>query len=903
VLLYSLAFVAGLSLLFQCRELPSAGQLLALCASLLLFALYVHAPTLNTRSFYTRSLKVCSYFIRISNRVYLRPGGKFDHKHRQTSPSLLTSLAAPGLQHKRSLRSEWQNRSRLARAACHLLIVTVCGFCYAWFYANALLQQRLPESLLQRDVVVEGQVVGAPDQNDRRLRFLFRVSRAQVLSDNADKQIAANDLTTSALVRLNWYGDDAPPLRDGARLQLIVKLRPPTGFLNPGGFDYEKWLFQQKIVATGYVRDTAQASASWQQFQSLQPRSQRWSFDLARSWLTARISAAAGAYEQHGLILALAVGERDDISSEQWQRFIDTGTNHLLAISGLHITLVATVTGLLFSVLWQQVAWLRRTQRQTVVIGAATVAAFVYAAMAGFAIPTQRALIMYAVLACFVLGKRHHRRATALSVALVAVAIWNPLSVLSAGFWMSFAAVAILYLIYSSAPKQGLRERAVTVLRGHILITLGLYPATVLLFQQASLVSPLANFFSVPLVGMVITPVVFVATLVSVISVKLAGYMLLPVAWLLDFLNRLLAVLADLPFAIVRTGEITLPVLLLVIVAVLLAITPFGRQMRWLALPLALPLALAEPGRPPPGGYQVVFLDVGQGSAVVVFTATRTLVYDTGAQFSATFNAADAVIVPYLSTRHVDNLDALVVSHSDGDHSGGVDELLSAMPVAHLWHSQSLHTFVDAYRYSADTERPNTNKVFASESGRPAGDSSSVQAVAVNTQEHWCKAGVTWQWDQVRFEFLHPPPHFKGSDNNLSCVLLLTSASGVRTLLTGDIESEVEALLQGEIVPVDILMAPHHGSLTSSGVEFVQALQPRHVVYTAGYGNRFGFPRPEVVSRYQAVGARQFNTATSGAISFTVGNGLVQVERYRVSNRKIWNRRADDVSAMTATLR
>ena len=814
----SLALVSGISLFFQFPALPTPGHvLLLICGSLLTLALL--------------------YFL-IQRPI--RHGWYTVVSQPQPIPSVFIPI-----------------------------VFVLVGFVYAWFYTQALVQQRLPDNLFNRDVTIHGQVVGTSERDGRRLRFLFRAT--QVAAVTGETNSADDSLTgLRSLLRLNWYGGDSPMLRDGDQLQLVVKLRQPSGFLNPGGFDYEKWLFQNHIVATGYVRETDKAIASWRRHRSLQQNVYHPSLASIRAWLTERIRLAASGYQQHGVILALAVGDRTDIEPDHWQRFIATGTNHLLAISGLHITLVATAAGLLFRLLWLHSKLLRQFRRQSVVITAALVGAFVYAAMAGFSIPTQRALIMFVVLAVFILAQRHHRRLAALSIALIAVTLWNPLSVLSAGFWMSFCAVAILYLVYSSAPRQGFWQKLSGVLRGHLLITLGLYPATVLLFQQASLVAPVANFVSVPVVGLVVTPAVFLSALISTVNVELAALLLYPVDWLLGVLAAYLGFLAELPLAIVSTGQVSTPILLLVVVAVLLAIMPYRPTVRWLLVPLMLPLVFSRSGSPETGSYRVTFLDVGQGSAVIVRTATRVLAYDTGAQFSASFSAADAVIIPYLRWHRIDTLDALVVSHSDNDHSGGVDELLAHLHVGKLWHSQPLATFIDSV---------------------PEVDSAD------------CESGIAWHWDDVRFEFLHPPPNFNASDNNLSCVLRITSASGERTLLTGDIEREAEVLLLPTAGPADILMVPHHGSLTSSSIDFVLATRPTYAVYTVGHNNRFGFPKPEVIQRYHSVNTHQISTSASGALTFLVGNESIKVGRYRADQQKIWNREADDVSTMPATLK
>jgi len=336
--------------------------------------------------------------------------------------------------------------------------------------------------------------------------------------------------------------------------------------------------------------------------------------------------------------------------------------------------------------------------------------------------------------------------------------------------------------------------------------------------------------------------------------------------------------MANWPLAIFRTGQIGWPVLTLAGLSVLLALTPLKVRLRWLLAPLLLPLVLSVSNRPEPGSYRVTFLDVGQGTSVVVQTHSRVLVYDTGAQFSSSFNAADAVVIPYLQSLRIATIDSLIVSHSDNDHSGGVDELLAQMTVDKLWLSQPL-------------------PALTREAVKGAVTGTDTRGVPVESR--WCVAGAEWNWDEVQFEFLHPPAGYRGSDNNLSCVLQITSASGKRTLLPGDIEREAEAVVLASIDKIDILMAPHHGSLTSSSPPFVASAKPAFVVYSAGYANRFGFPRAEIVSRYHSAGATQLNTADSGAVSFLVGDGPLRYSRFRADNQKIWSRRVGDLPALT----
>ncbi|MEM7258791.1 MAG: DNA internalization-related competence protein ComEC/Rec2, partial [Pseudomonadota bacterium] len=629
-------------------------------------------------------------------------------------------------------------------------------------------------------------------------------------------------------------------------------LRAPHGFRNPGGFDYEKWLFQQRIVATGYVRDSGSAQLL---DTNASPANRMHS---ARLWVKQRLQQATADYQHGGLVLAIAIGDRSGIDQTQWQRFIATGTNHLLAISGLHISLVAAFVALLASLLWRRARRLQSISRYAFALMTSLLAALCYSALAGFSIPTQRALLMFAVVALLSLLARHQNRQHSLAIALAVVCALDPLSVLSAGFWMSFAAVAILFTVYAFIPNSSRSHRLLSVLRGHVLITIGLYPVGLLFFGQLSVVSPLANLIAVPMVGLISTPMIFVATVVSVVDVTLAQYLLLPVEFVLSGVMIFLGWVASWEHALKYLSVVSHVVVLWAAVIALLCLLPFNWRMRWLSIVLLAPLLFAGRPTPAPGHYAVTFLDVGQGTAVVVQTREHVLLYDTGARFSASFNAGDAVILPYLRSAGINRIDRLVISHADGDHSGGAHAVLEGIAVDDVWASAA------------------------------------VDGVTVDNQ---CRAGQQWQWDDVTFAVLHPSASDIGTRNDRSCVLLITSAGQVRTLLSGDIEARGEqALLKHGVPGVDILLSPHHGSASSSGPEFVAATRATHVVHTTGYRNRYGFPNPQVSEAYRAIGANQFNTAISGAITFTT-QSLADVSQYRAQHHKLWHRNLPEIEA------
>lgn len=723
--------------------------------------------------------------------------------------------------------------------------VFTAGFGYACLTASFYLANKLPAELLGREVEIVATVVDLPNRDGRRLRFLAALESIRLLNDEAVLQKGGR-------VRLSWYGHDAPDLKAGDKLRLVVKLKAPSGFMNPGGFDMEKWFAQKRIVATGYVRNKSFDPQHAIVGQSYAPLSR------ARNLLLQKLLLASDSYQSGGVIIALAVGDRSGISAERWDSFISTGTNHLLAISGLHISLVAGAFALLVQVLWRYNVFFSRGTRRGCSLIIGLIAAFCYAAMAGFSVPTMRAVMMFSVLVCLLLLRRHQSRVQSLAVALLVVCLVDPLSVMSPGFWMSFAAVAVLLLVFSNTQGKSTLALVIRVVRGHALITVGLYPLTILFFGQASLISPLANLIVTPLIGILVTPLVFVAALLVFVSVPLSSHVLFVADFLLRMAFRLLELLSDLPFALVKIDGQSASALCLAAIASALLLVPVSRSLRAVSLLLVLPLLFSVPDNELAAGeYRVTFLDVGQGTAVVVQTAEHTLVYDTGDQFSSSFSAAHAVVLPYLRSKSVHTIDKLIVSHADRDHSGGADELMDEMHVVELMLTEELPQRPDA-RYRE------------------------------------CIAGDSWSWDSVEFKILHPQAGSAATRNNKSCVLMI-SAGDVSALLPGDIEAGAESQLLslGKLQPVDLLMSPHHGSASSSGKAFVAALHPEYVVHTAGYRNRFYFPRPEVVETYRAISAKQFTTAESGAVEFLMSAGAVQVSEYRVGSRRWWYRTAD----------
>lgn len=710
----------------------------------------------------------------------------------------------------------------------------LAGTGWAAWQTTQLATLQLPHELEARDLLVRGQVVGIPEQlaEDRlRLRFLIDAY-----------QSPAGWQPLVLPVRLNWYRT-AATLNAGERWQLRLRLKAPHGLTNPGGFDYERWLFANRIRATGYVRtdpgnhsiDRARARPWLRLRQQLSDILQR--LDLPQI--------------QRALLRALAIGDRAGMSRRQWELLAHTGTSHLLAISGLHVGLVATLVFFLVEQLWRRLGGGRWWASPRAGAVTAMLAALLYALLSGFQVPAQRALVMIWLWMLAIICSGRAQPWPVFGLALWLILLNDPLAVLSAGFWLSFGAVAlILFLSRGRHGRGGYLPRLVWIQLG---LVAGLTPLLWLWFQQASLTAPLANLVAIPWVGFGVIPPLFLGLLLLPLS-PTAGQTLLALAgYSIDWLWRFLQLLDFGTAAQWYAPPLASATAVLFAVGLLVWLLPAATGLRGAALPLLLlPLWATSPQRPTPGALKLTLLDVGQGLAVVVETRRHLLIYDTGPAIQDGFDSGASVLVPFLRQRGYRRLDRLVISHGDNDHSGGGASLLRQFPAA----------IVD--------------------SGEP-------QAVRW-ARAFDCARQPGWQWDEVRFEYLLT--NSVNSGNNASCVLKITAADGRSVLLPGDIERPVETALivaHQARLQARVLIAPHHGSRTSSSAAFIAAVDPDWVLFATGYHNRFGFPKADVVTRYTATGVRHLDTAGAGAITVTITPGKsIRVAGWRDQHRRIW---------------
>ena len=714
------------------------------------------------------------------------------------------------------------------------LVGILSGFCYALWLATATLETRLPSALEGKDLIVSGDVASIPYQRKNGWKFRLNIHNSYLL-DNPDKS-----LKLQGVVRLGWYKTERQ-IHAGEHWQMVVRLKRPSGFMNPGGFDYEKWLFQQRIIATGYVRKSASNKR-------LAPAS-HFSVNAWREKLLRLIHKRIDDPQLAAIVGALAVAERTAISDQQWELLRNTGTNHLIAISGLHIGMVAGFGFLPVWLIW----WLFPTLYQKIpartagaILGA--VFAIVYALLAGFTLPTQRALIMVLVVLASLLAKKQLASSSILSIALFAVLLFDPLAVLSQGFWLSFVAVALILFTLG----RRIRRQRYDILSIQFALSLGMLPLTLAFFGTGSLSSPIANLLAIPWVTIVVVPLtllglaLFPFTSVSTVLLNLAANSV-------DILFHLLSAFSS-PRALISISDMPAYLLVLAFMGFLWIWLPGKFPARWLGLVFIMPLLIFQPEKIKTGAFQYHLLDVGQGLASVVQTANHVLVYDAGPRANARFDTGKLVVLPFLRAKNIRNIDTLLISHEDIDHRGGAAALLEKLSIKQIM--------------SSDT------------------------SIFPHTTE--CIQGMHWQWDGVSFEILNPQQGWQDSDNNRSCVLRISNKHH-SLLLTADIEIKAErSIMASTLLPrTEVILMPHHGSKSSSDTSFLEQLKPGLALVSAGYRNPFHQPHPHILERYHQQGIKVLSTIDSGEISvyFPADATVYRTEEYRKTHQRYWHRR------------
>lgn len=702
------------------------------------------------------------------------------------------------------------------------------GLALATWQASERLQERWPASRHGQEIEIAGHVSslvepisGFGGAQDRSLRFEFA-------------PIDDADLPTR--IRVSWYRSSAD-VRGGECWTLRLKMRTPHGSLNPRAFDYEAWLYRRGVGALATVRE-AQRCQAYRAFPILR----------ARQWLLDALDRHLGSHAGKPMIAALTVGDDSQFSDQDWDNFRQTGTSHLVAISGFNVAILAGLAFLIVRWTWPVLGNLAlQLPSQKAGMIAAAITGLGYGVLAGWDSPAQRAALMLALLLLAALPDRQGQASRALAIALVLMLLIDPASVLSPGLWLSFGAVAAIF--YASSHRLRAPAAWRMGIRIQLMLSVLLAPLTLYFFQGAAWLGIPVNLIAVPLMSL-LTPLVVFATALAVLMPTGGSGLLICVADLLEVLQNGIAwIAANAPAAWFPASPPSSALLLAVFAAVLL-FAPRGTPLRPLAFLCFLPLLL-PPKVEVEGSFELTALDVGQGLSVLIRTRNHSLIYDAGPAFPGGFDAGESVVVPYVLSLGQRGVDRLLLSHGDRDHAGGVPSVRKRLRL---------------------------------------GDE-------VGTDHHApCIDGQNWFWDGVYFQILHPAEGSAGSDNNQSCVLRV-STPRFSVLLAGDIEREAETRLLSvhkSVLAADVLIAPHHGSKTSSGPAFVEAVSPSLAIFGAAWRSHFGHPRPEVVARYQARGAKPLVTGVEGAIRvWQEPDGLIKSASWRRQKARFWNAPAE----------
>lgn len=719
-----------------------------------------------------------------------------------------------------------------------LILFFSLGFCWALFVADLKLTNKLDSEFENKDILIKGTVTSLPETYENHIRFLFKI--------DAIKSINEEFLPYQGNVRLSWYQYNVKPV-PGDVWQLKVKLKKPYGFMNFNGFDYEAWMLRKGIQATGYVKQDKHNGK----------------IDAAGAYYIQKLRYnIAEELKQKldnpllGLTLALSLGERSELKAKQWKVLTQTGTNHLIAISGLHLSLVAGFIYCFAYFIWSRFHFL--TQRLSAPLFASIAAfiyAFFYAMLSGFALPTQRALIMLAVFLAAIFSVKQFRASSVISIALLLVLILDPFALMAVDFYLSF--LAVMFIFYITRFRINEQSRLAQWLRLQCLLSLTLFPVLIFWFNHIPIYSVLANLVAIPIVGFLIVPLTLIALIFLFPFPNTAELLYELINLLNDVYWRYLEYLSELNHAVIPIATPNFITLVLAIIGVLILTMPKGLPGRILGLFFMLPILFPITHKLNHGEFDFVLLDVGQGLAAVVKTKRHVLVYDTGAYFSKKFNIGDAVLGPYLKSKGIKELSTLLISHGDNDHIGGADAIIDAFKINRILTSVPEKINKHKTKYTLDV----------------------------------CQAGQFWHWDGVSFEILHPQQNNSYMGNNASCVIKISAKHG-SVLLTGDIEKEAELHLveeYGNNLNADILLVPHHGSKTSSTSSFISAVSPRLAFISAGYRNRFGLPKKDIIERYDKHHVKTLISFESGEISAKFRNEGLQIDEFRTKNKRFWH--------------
>lgn len=823
--------------------------------------------------------------------------------------SLLAFVAATAVVHRLPAMpgpDAWMVGS-LVLATISILVLLLTSR-YRWYILLPLLAAAA--GLVMTIMRVEHRLADAlaPDNENKVSRVVLRIAELPRLAPDSRHFLA--DVISSkpagvpSRIQVSWtaaqwggpYGNsnkpaaDFPELIPGQVWRMSLTLKPPHGLRNPGAFDYEAYAFAQGIRATGSVRGTP-VYLHDQPWANLGVVAQRARHYVRRAMLPYVQDRRYGA-----VMLALALGDQASVDAADWLVFNRTGITHLVSISGTHITLIAALGGSLMAWLWRRFRWRGRLLAEYLpaqIVGgwSALLIAWLYCLLAGWGVPARRTFLMLAIVALAYVARLPLNATRLLLLAAFAVTVLDPWALISAGFWLSFGAVAILmacagwqgYAVARPAVNSRSRrwaQAALAAARLQLVISAGLMPLLALLFHEVSLISPVANAYAIPLISLVVTPVslAFAAlALVPGLELLAAG-----AAWLAHGVLQLMMAptqwLSQLGAASVSVAAAPLFATVLGLAGLAWALMPYGLPCRHLGWLLMAPALLWQPKRPSAGDWDLYALDVGQASAIVVRTSKHAVLFDTGVRSSPSSDSGARVVWPFLRSMGIRSLDIMVVSHADIDHAGGMRSVLDAMPVQQAYASFDIPAYLD--REARLMRQPDL-------------------AVNLPLALGFCRYAQQFSIDNVDFEFLWPEqkPAIKASrksgknnKNDLGCVLKISGRHHT-ALLPGDIGEKVEqALVERGLRSVDVVLAGHHGSKTSSSQVFVDAVQARHVIAQVGAWSRYGHPHPPIAARWRRSGAQFWRSDQHGAVHIASSKQGLVVQAERQLNRRYWQR-------------
>lgn len=737
---------------------------------------------------------------------------------------------------------------RLANAYIGFII----GVC--WVFWQTFFTVFLEDEWLNKPVQLQGTIsqlmVESPSPERVRLRFEFKLDTIQSLTTNSSMHWTF----LQPKVQLSWYLSQkqyqqltqVPAL--GQKWQWVAKLKANHAAMNVGALDYETWLFQNHIDARGYVLFKPE-------YQTKLVLLEHATGLNLRQWLAERLNRVFADSLLKGLYQALTYGDKSQITDSQWQVLQNTGTIHLMAISGLHMAIIGALGyGLFKGVWWLGLYRLSGLNRPLVGAFGAWLFASLYLILSGYAIPTQRAYLMVLAVLLFLVMKRTFQPWSALALAALLVVLWDSRSVLSLGFWLSFLAVALIFVILQK-PLVKNSPKWLKLVWIQLILTIGLAPFLIWAFHTLPSYSFISNLVAVPFVSLLGLPLLFLVSLFSALSVDLAMWLMPLVDTLWLWLWKALTWVAQWDFAALTFGSIQGWTLFAIYAGLFAALLNKSRLIIVLSVVLVFTVIGLDIGRKPVLQHAQAtlnVLDVGQGQAVVIETKQRVLVYDTGAKWGDKMDGAKLAVLPFLRAQNWTKIDHLMVSHGDIDHAGGLPRLLESILVNRITSGQPavLNSVIDSTSYLSDESK--------------------------NTRVDACHAGDSWVWDGVLFELFSPGlPTFDNrfkSDNDRSCVLKIT-AGEQSVLIPGDLSAKAEQVLierYGADLKSTLLIAGHHGSRYSSSPAWLETVKPDIVLFTAGYQNRYGFPNADTLARLPQ-SAAWFNTACSGGIGYVLG--------------------------------